>query len=168
MVDGPDFCFLMTSRVSAGVPWAVRAVDRALYSQSAQSQKDCVSVRLSRNGCGDQPSNTQVHHANQHKLMFQYHKLQATIYMCVDYVFLKDCVWRAHWIWKFGVGEDSAVGSDLQTDSEDYRRGGLQGLSLLSTHIGHPVHNNIHILHLFIVTNCSLDVFVFFRGLETS
>lgn len=58
-------------------------------------------------------------------------QLHTKIYMFVHYVSVKDRVWSSHRLWKFGVGEDSAVGSDLQTDSEDYRRGGLQGLSLL-------------------------------------
>lgn len=168
IVDRPDFCFLMTSSVSAGVPWAMCTVDCAVHSQSAQSKKDRISVRLSSDGCGDQPSNAQVRQANEHKLMLQRHKLQSTNYMCVDYVFLKDRVRSAHWLWEFGVGEDSVVGSDLQTDSEDYWRGGLQGVSLWSAHIGHSLLTNINILHLFTATNCVIDVFVLFRALETS
>lgn len=32
----------------------MRAVDSAIHTQSAQSQKDCIFVRLSSDGCGDQ------------------------------------------------------------------------------------------------------------------
>lgn len=68
------------------------------------------------------------------------------LFHCVS---VKDRVRSAHRLWKFGVGEDSAVGSDLQTDSEDYRRGRLQGLSLRRTHIGHSSLNNFKIIHPF-------------------
>lgn len=44
--------------VSAGVPWAVRTVDREVHTQSAQSQKDRISIRLSGDGCGDEPFTT--------------------------------------------------------------------------------------------------------------
>lgn len=63
-VHRPDLCFLMTWYVSAGVPRAVRTVDREVHTQSAQSQKDRISIRLSGDGCGDQPFTAQVHHAN--------------------------------------------------------------------------------------------------------
>lgn len=61
---GHIFVFWWHDYVSAGVPRAVRTVDREVHTQSAQSQKDRISIRLSGDGCGDQPFTAQVHHAN--------------------------------------------------------------------------------------------------------
>lgn len=60
------------------------AVDRAIYTQSAQSQKDCLLVRLPSNGCGDQFVTTQVH-------TFTHQKLLLLIYFHLDTDLRFDC-----------------------------------------------------------------------------
>lgn len=45
------------------------------------------------------------------------------------FVSLKDGVWSSDQLGQFGVGEDSAVGVNFQTDPQDHWRGGLQGLT---------------------------------------
>ena len=47
---------------------------------------------------------------------------------------LKDGVWSSDQLGQFGVGEDSAVGVNFQTDPQDHWRGGLQGLTHTHTH----------------------------------
>ena len=45
------------------------------------------------------------------------------------YVCLKDGMCSTYKLGQFGVGEDSVVGVNFQTDPQDYWRGGLQGLA---------------------------------------
>ncbi len=47
---------------------------------------------------------------------------------------LKDGVCGSDKLGQFGMGEDSVVGVNFQTDSQDHWRGGLQGLAHAHTH----------------------------------
>lgn len=49
-------------------------------------------------------------------------------------VCLKDGVCGSDKLRQFGVGEDSIVGVNVQTDSQDHWRGGLQGDTRTHTH----------------------------------
>lgn len=50
------------------------------------------------------------------------------------FVCLKDGVRSSDKLRQFGMGEDSVVGVNFQTDSQDHWRGGLQGLTHAHTH----------------------------------
>lgn len=91
-------------------------------------------------------------HTNEHRVMVHSHKLcQKSIWWFL-LCFLKDCMWSSYRLWKFGVGKDSAVGADLQTHSEDYWRGGLQGLCLPFS-LTHKQHSNLLATIAFLISS---------------
>ena len=64
------------------------------------------------------------------------HLSNVSLSVCVC---LKDGVCSSDQLRQFGVGEDSVVGVNFQTDSQDHRRGRLQGLT--------PTHKHGTITH---------------------
>lgn len=55
---------------------------------------------------------------------------------------LKDGVCSSYQLGQFGVGEDSVVGADFQTDPQDHWRGGLQGVKHTHTCTTFFLNNN--------------------------
>lgn len=134
------------------VQWIVRFIHSQHSPKRIAFLYDCLAMAVETSLLPPRYTHT---HTNEHLPAVHSHKLcEKSIWwflLCV-FFFLKDCVWSTYRLWQFGVGEDSAVGADLQTHSEDYWRGGLQGLCLPFS-LTHKRHINLLATIAFLISS---------------
>lgn len=143
----------------------MRAVDCEVHTQSAQSQKDCISIRLPGDGCGDEPFAAQVRNANEHILRFQLctfarknpHVCPLRVckrIVCGALIGSESLEWERTQLWAltFRLIRKIIGGVDYKVFLSDARTSGIHRL------------NNFKIIHPFWTNNCLICLFAFFSG----